>query len=237
MIEIEKLNTAIEQEEYEIYFEEPNNVDICTRYDGTKFCVLRDDDAKFGVSGGSCTVDIAGYSFTCDLSNGDWEEESEGYISDSEIIDILECIPGVLYGEMLDPDSQKEVYYKANPGAEDMEFYWCEDEGKPKDIDNLGWDWVDIDVLYKTNNSEELTEINISIEDTELYKLYLVLKDIEHLEGVLPADKEYMLNSDQIQQYAKEVYDSITECLANDTDMEISAFYIPLSAELFDTYL
>lgn len=237
MIDIELLNAAIANGEYDIYFAEPNNVDICTRYDGTKFCILRGDDAKFGVSGGSCSVDIAGYYFTCDLSNGDWEESNEGYISDSEVTDILESIPGVLCGEMLDPDSQREVYYKANPDAEYMDFYWYEDEGIPKDIDNLGFDEVELNVFYKTDSTDELTGTNIFIDDLELYKLYLVLKNTENLDGLVPADKEYVLDSNKIRLYAEDVYESIKLCLAEKTNKNMISFNVPVSSDLFDRNL
>jgi hypothetical protein len=43
MKKIDLLRLAIENEDYKISFGEPNNIELCTRYDGTKFYIIRDD--------------------------------------------------------------------------------------------------------------------------------------------------------------------------------------------------
>lgn len=150
MINIELLKTAIEKGEYKISFEEPNNIELEENSKGERFYVIYGDDVKFGVSGGYCYVEIAGYSFSCDLGTGEWEwdedddyEDDDDYIDEDEVIELLESIPGVLYGEMLEPDQQMKVYYKANPNAEKLDYYWYEDDDIPCDNDDDDSDDLD----------------------------------------------------------------------------------------------
>ena len=245
MKKIDLLRLAIENEDYKISFGEPNNIELCTRYDGTKFYIIRDDGIKFGVDGGCCHIEIAGYSFTCDLGTGDWElddvndsDDNDEYVDDNELIELLESIPDVLSGVMLSPDEQMEVYFRANPEAEELDYFWCEDDEKPTDIDRLGWGDAYLLVEYKTIESEEWDEAEITIEDTYVYKLYLLLKDIEGFDGIVPAEKEYRLSDTQIKAFDKELYDTIIYELSKEIDnySEIQ-FVIPVDASLFNCYL
>lgn len=75
-------------------------------------------------------------------------------LENQELINALEAIPDILKGVMLTPDKQMEVYFRANPDAEDLDYYWCEDENKPKDIEDLGWD----DVVTRGRSMQEFKQ-------------------------------------------------------------------------------
>lgn len=131
--EEQKVIEALENGDYTVSIEEPNNLSRCVTPSGREFFVAYGDDVKFGVSGGSCTVEVCGHSFTCDLSNGDWDEEMS-----EELQDALEGADGVFSGEMLDLEEQALVYARANNrDPDEIELYWCEDDDKPVDADDV----------------------------------------------------------------------------------------------------
>ena len=67
--------------------------------DGSLFYVLRGDDIKFGVWAGSCRGTIEGIAFEFDLNYGDWSSGDTELLEDSEVIDAIEYIDGVISGE------------------------------------------------------------------------------------------------------------------------------------------
>ena len=121
---------ALKNSNYEVYIEEPNNVELCTGKDGSKYLLIRGDDAKFGVYYGNCTVTILGHAFTCELEWGEWsadDEEDSWLVDDGEFIDELESAEGVISGSQTDPDEQGFVYCRANGISEDLPAYMYDD--------------------------------------------------------------------------------------------------------------
>lgn len=130
---------AINNGEYKLTFEEPNNIEICTARDGSEYYRIIEDDVKFGVYGGSSVVSVLDKVFYCDLGTGDWYEgevDNGEYIDNKDLIKALENIPDILTGVMLTPDEQMEVYFRANPNAKDLPYYWWEDEDCPANMED-----------------------------------------------------------------------------------------------------
>ena len=129
---------ALKSSNYEVYIEEPNNVDLCTDKEGSKYLLIRGDDAKFGVSYGECTVTILGHAFTCDLEWGEWsadEEEDSWLLDDYKFIKVLESADGVISGCQTDPDEQGMVYCRANGISENLPAYMYDSDDLPEDED------------------------------------------------------------------------------------------------------
>lgn len=225
---------AIENGDYDVSIEEPNNIIKCTKYDGTVFYKMQDDDVKFGCHPGYCYVDILDYRFTCDLSTGDWDGEDE-LINDEDIINAIEQIDGVICGEHYDGYSYLEIYYAANPDAQDGELYG-DGEG-PIDIDDLGWNDVYLEVDYKTSDSDdaETHELECTICDQKLYDLYVRLHDHENFE------KGVVLSHTDIQEFDEELFNVIMEQITEDIDEGENpnniSFRINISADTIESQL
>jgi hypothetical protein len=249
MKENTQIIAAIKAGEYKLSFEEPNNISVCTKYDGTKFYLLSDDDIKFGVSGGCSIVSVLGTDYYCNLGTGEWfidEVDNGELLEDQDLIKALESIPDILKGEMLSPDKQMEVYFRANPDAEDLDYYWCEDENMPKDIEDLGWDDVEITVNYSadgcSNDIAEWEEMECSISDSDLYSLYLLIKDIQKTDTPFLNQEIIEVASEQLNENNKELYDCIIDQIADNIDNSNEEgsnirFYLSLDIDVFEDNL
>lgn len=249
MKENTQIIAAIKAGEYKLSFEGPNNISVCTKYDGTKFYLLSDDDIKFGVSGGCSIVSVLGTDYYCNLGTGEWfidEVDNGELLEDQDLIKTLESIPDILKGEMLSPDKQMEVYFRANPDAQDLDYYWCEDEDKPKDIENLGWDDVEITVNYSVNDCsndiEEWEEMECTINDSDLYSLYLLVKLIQKSDTPFLNKKIVEIASEQLNDHNEELYNCIIDQIADNIDYSNEEgsnirFYIPLNIDVFEDNL
>lgn len=174
------LINALEKHNYEVSIEEPNNVSIREKYDGSKYLYIRGDDAKFGVCFGCCTVQVQGHSFTCDLDYGEWSAENEKdswLIDEDEFIEALENADGVISGIMGEPDEQAKVYFRANNIKEEsLPVYWCEDDDIPKDIINLDlFDPAVVKVFVSMKDGSHRV-VNCEIPCSSIYELYCSLK-------------------------------------------------------------
>lgn len=128
---------AIRNKDYEVSIEGPNNVDARKRRDGSEYLYIYDmDGVKSSTLFGSCTVEIAGYTFTNDFFEGTWTCDEDDLLDDDEIIEALEGIDGVLCGQYIYPEDQAVVYNAAN-GTNIEDYYWCEDDECPMDIDEM----------------------------------------------------------------------------------------------------
>lgn len=137
---------ALKSSNYEVYIEEPNNVDLCTDKKGCDYLLIRGDDAKFGVWYGECTVTILGHDFTCDLAWGEWsagDDEDSWLLEDDEFIRKLESAEGVISGCQTSIDEQAMVYCRANGISEDFPAYMYDDlpiddeeEDEEEEMDN-----------------------------------------------------------------------------------------------------
>ena len=73
----QELLNALKESNYKVEITEPNNVELCQRYDGSQFLLIHGDTVKFGVWCGDCSVIILGHKFTCDLDFGEWSAEQD----------------------------------------------------------------------------------------------------------------------------------------------------------------
>ena len=227
---------AIENGDYEITIEEPNNITQCTKYDGTVFYKMEGDDAKFGCHPGYCFVDILDYTFKCDLETGDWTGHSE-LIEDEEIINAIEDIDGVIYGEHYDTDSYMSIYYAANPDAPEGNVYGDWSDDMPTEVDDLGWNDVYIDIEYKKSDSTdaEANELECTINDQKLYDLYVELKGHkDYVKGVI-------LTHNDIKEFDEELFNVIMEQIIDDLeegeDQNNISFQIIVSADTIESQL
>lgn len=227
---------AIQEGEFEVSIEEPNNISQCTKYDGTVFYKMQGDDVKFGCHPGYCYVDILDYRFTCDLETGDWEGDDE-LIDDEDIINAIEDIDGVISGEHYDTDSYMSIYYAANPDAPEGDVYGDWSDDMPTEIDDLGWNDVYIDIEYKTSDSDdaETRQLECTICDQKLYDLYVYLHDREDFEdGIL-------LSHTDIKEFDEELFNDIMEQIIDDIDeganQDAIIFHINISADTIESQL
>ena len=225
---------AIETGDYVVSIEEPNNITQCTKYDGTVFYKLREDDVKFGCHPGYCHVNFDEYEFSCDLATGDWTLNDEN-IEDKEVISILEGIDSVIYGEHYDGYSYLDIYYAANPDTEEGELYG-DGEG-PVDIEELGWNDVSINIGYKTSDSDdtETHELGCTICDQKLYDLFVHLKDHEDFK------KGVTLSHTDIKKFDEELFNVIMEQIIEDTEegnnQNSISFQVSISADTIESQL
>ena len=225
---------AIQEGNYQVKIEEPNNVICCKKYDGTVFYKLREDDVKFGCHPGYCYVEFDEYQFTCDLETGEWTLDDE-IVDDEEIIAAIKSIDGVIYGEHYDGFSYLEIYYAANPDAEEGELY-CDDES-PVDIDELGWNDAYIEVKYKVSESDgaKTQGLECTICDQKLYDLYVHLHDHEDF------DKGVILSHTDIKEFDEELYNEIMEQIKDDINEGANqnniSFQISISAYTIESQL
>ena len=68
---------ALRQSKYKVEITEPNNLELCKKYDGTPFLLIHGDTMKFSVWCGNCIVTVLGHTFTCDFDNGEWSAEQK----------------------------------------------------------------------------------------------------------------------------------------------------------------
>ncbi|MDD6622617.1 MAG: hypothetical protein PUE90_07920 [Bacteroidales bacterium] len=260
MFDFKSFKTAVKKGEYKISYEEPDNVCLHTCSDGTEYYVIYGDDCGSGVDAGSCTVEVAGHTFVCDLNNGEWfiddhclesynfGNNNEEPFSKYDIIDILEDIPEVLFGTMLEPDEQMEVFYKANPDAEKLDYYWYEDEDRPRDDEEEDEEEEDdfyedddgdyVDFKYKKKESDEWEYDDLYVSESDLYDLYLAFKHFEGKDGEVPSDKEHQLSDSQIKDFDTDLYNTflseIPYSIENKDDIE---FVVSFYADLFDKFI
>lgn len=151
---IDKIVKAVKEGNYSVSYEAPNNIGSCTAPDGRTFYkVYSMDDARSSTCFGSCSVDVEGCSFLCNLENGEVESEFFDNIEDEyeledgshvekeelvgEIVDAFENTDDIVVGEYTDVDAQMSFYALVND-IDDPEYYWCEDDDCPIDKDD---DW------------------------------------------------------------------------------------------------
>ena len=164
----EAILKAISEKDYEISIDEPNNLDVRQHADGTEYIVVSSrDDAKSSTYFGESTLYVAGHEFTCNLEYGEWRSDVEELLEDEEVMEAIEGIEGLPWGEMTDMDSQVDVYNMANGTAID-EYYWCEDDECPMDpdsmnsLDDFGWTSYEYD-----GETYYLVDDEINEEDDE----------------------------------------------------------------------
>lgn len=228
---------AIENGDYEVSIEEPNNITQCTKYDGTVFYIMQGDDVKFGCYAGFCHVHFLdlNYTFTCELDYGEWKSDCN-LEDDEDIIEAIESIDGVISGEHYDTDSYMSIYYAANPDAPEGDVYGDWSDDMPTAVNDLGWNDVYLEIEYKTSDSDnaETRKLGCTINDKQLYDLYVHLRENEDFE------KGVTLSHTDIKEFDEELFNVIMEQIIEDIengDNHNISFLINISADTIESKL
>lgn len=242
MTEKEIVLKALKEGQYEVEITEPNNVSCCTRYDGSYYYVMRGDSERFGVSSGMCTVYVGEHTFECELDWGEWSGDE--LLEDEEIVDALESADGVISGSNQGLDGQWAVYAAANNITEDCPYYYCEDEDRPKDVDDLDGYYEDINVKYALALSHgacsEWNELEVEMNCADIYDIYKSLDDEQ--KALLAEGEEIELSMDEIKNISEDMYSEIEEAVNDDAsdsgyDEDGLEFVVVVSKEYFDSVL
>ena len=148
---IDKVVSAINKGNYTVEYESPNCVEECTALDGHTFYKGIDlDSPKTSNDFGYCQVTVEGYTFACDLNNGDYESDFFDQIDNmyevngeiinkqeliEEITDLLDEKDGIYFHMLDDFDEIMQVYALAN-NIENPEYYYWDDDDCPIDEDD-----------------------------------------------------------------------------------------------------
>ena len=180
----ETLINALETGNYEVEIEEPNNVILREKYDGSSYLYMIGDDVKFGVDCGRCSVTILGHTFTCEFNYGEWsadDSDDDWLIEDYEFKEALEDAEGVVSGEYSDLDGQAEIYCLANKFKNTLPAYWCEDDDIPKDLDDLDWYDPIPGTVAVTLKGRVKQDVECELYCSSIYELYCCLRDSREL--------------------------------------------------------
>lgn len=230
---------ALKNSDYKVDIEEPNNLGLRQKYDGTDFLYVSGDSVKFGVYYGECTVKILGHVFSCEFGSGEESVENgddEWLLEDKKFMKALCSAPGVIWGEQTDLESQSKVYSMANGLDGDLPAYWCEDDEIPKDVDSFdSCDdvWETITVLLAGGETEEE---ECSLGCVDVYDLYCVLEE----KGLLYKTPE--ITSDFIREEVPSLYEDIVEQLCSsytpqEEGGDMVGFTLPNTEYFFDSVL
>ncbi len=228
---------ALQNTNFDVCIEEPNNVSLREKYDGSLFLFVRGDDIKFGVYCGNCEVRILGHTFICEFDYGEWSagrEEDEWLIEEEDFIEALESAEGVICGEQTDLDSQAWVYCRANNLPNDIPAYWEEDD-IPKSIGLMDWyDPVPGTVSILLNNGER-TDVECDLVCESIYHLYCALKEKDLLY------KTPDISSSFIKEEVPDLYQEILDDLQSNSILEEEAnlfsFSFSNTKEFFESIL
>lgn len=148
---IDGISDAISKGNYKVSYEEPNNISECFAPDGRKFYKITDQDgARSSNEFGSCTVEVMGYTFTCNWETAEVESDFFDEFDDSyelpdgstlsydelkeDVLESFEDRDDIFFGEYISPEDQMEVFGMINH-IEDPEYYYSEDEDCPVDTE------------------------------------------------------------------------------------------------------
>ena len=198
---IDGIIEALKKGDYEVSYGDPNFIRECTAPDGRTFYKIVDmDDIKTSNDFGSCTVYVCDYEFSCDWGTGEYESwffddiEEEYELEDGTFVykdDLIESVidafndrDDIFFGEYTDNDWLMEMYAKKY-GIKNIEYYWCEDDDCPVDIDD---DWIDYTepkdlgygVVYYKRLKYYLVEKPSNVEGEKLHAVHCHTKPDDH---------------------------------------------------------
>lgn len=207
---------ALKQSKHKVEITEPNNLELCKKYDGTSFLLIHGDTMKFSVWCGNCIVNVLGHSFTCDFDYGEWsaEQEEDGWLlEDAEFVEALESAKGVISGEQGEADAQAMVYCRANNIRKDLPAYWGDLDEIPKLLDDLDlYDPVPGTVTITLKGGEK-KDVECGLYCSSIYRLYCSLKDAGKLY------KTQTVSSKYIEKELPELHQEILDELQSNGDL------------------
>lgn len=207
---------ALRQSKHKVEITEPNNLELCKKYDGTPFLLIHGDTMKFSVWCGNCIVTVLGHAFTCDFDNGEWSaehEEDSWLLEDEEFVNALESADGVIFGEQGDVNAQAMVYARANHLRKEIPAYWGDLDEIPKLLDDLDlYDPVPGTVSLTLKGGEK-KDVECGFYCSSIYKLYCSLKDAGKLY------KSAVVSSKYIEKELPELHQKIIEELQSNGNL------------------
>ena len=130
---ISNIKKALRSGNYTVDFDDPNCIWECMAPDGRTFYKFTDmDSAKTSSDFGSCIVNVAGYTFTCDLGTGDIDTDFPDDVSE-DLLDAFNNRHDIIFCECTDMDWCMTWYAKEH-GIKNPEYYWEGDDDCPVDI-------------------------------------------------------------------------------------------------------
>lgn len=205
-----KLLKALNDSNYEVEIIEPDNVELCQKYNGTQFLVVHGDTMRYSPWCGNCSVSILGHRFTCDFNYGEWsteQREDEWLLEDEEFMNELESAEGVISGERTLMDDQRMVYCRANNMSEDIDIYWVEEDGIPKNINNLDWCDPEAGTITITLKGGEKKDVECGLDCSSIYQLYCNLKGAGKLYKSPTISSKYIKK--ELPKLHKEILDEL----------------------------
>lgn len=207
---------ALKQSKHKVEITEPNNLELCKKYDGTPFLLIHGDSMKFSVWCGNCIVTVLDHTFTCDFDYGEWSTEQEvdsWFLEDAEFVEVLESAKGVISGEQSDIDAQAMVYARANHLRNEIPTYWGDLDEIPKLLDNLDlYDPIPGTVTITLKGGEK-KDVECGLYCSSIYQLYCSLKDSGKLY------KSPTVSSKYIEKELPELHQEILDELQSNGDL------------------
>ena len=217
---------ALKQSKHKVEITEPNNLELCKKYDGTPFLLIHGDSMKFSVWCGNCIVTVLGHTFTCDFDYGEWsaeQEEDNWLLEDAEFVEVLESAKGVISGEQGDIDAQAMVYARANHLGKEIPAYWGDLDEIPKLLENLDlYDPISGTVTITLKGGEK-KDVECGLYCSSIYQLYCCLKD----EGKLY--KSPTVSSKYIERELPELHQEILDELQSNGDLNDKSDFVRYS--------
>jgi len=156
---MDRIVLSLKKGRYTLSYQEPNFIRRCTAPDGRTFLLFVDKSlTDEGNCFGSSSVDVEGYTFTCDYDTGEctssfFDQIERGYyvngnqIAKSVLVDELMNAfkerDDIFFGECYsDVGWAMEIYAKYNH-IEKYEFFWGEDCDAPLNIDDPDLEYHD----------------------------------------------------------------------------------------------
>lgn len=211
-----ELIKALNDSKFEVEITEPNNVELCQKYDGTQFLLIHGETIKFSPWCGDCSVTVLGHKFTCDLNFGEWtaeHNEDRWLLEDKEFVEALESAEGVISGEQSDNDAQAMVYARANNLRKEIPAYWGDLDEIPKLLDDLDLYDPIPGIVSITFKGGEKRDVECGLYCSSIYKLYCSLKD----DGKLY--KSSVVSSKYIKKELPELHQEIIDELQSNGDL------------------
>lgn len=211
-----ELLKALKQSNYTVEIVEPDNVELCQKYDGVHFLLVHGDTCRYSPWCGECSVTILDHKFTCEFNYGEWstkQGEDEWLLEDEEFINALESSEGVISGERTEMDDQRMVYCRANNMSEDIDIYWVEEDDIPKNINNLDWYDPETGAITLTLKGGEKKNVECNLYCNSIYQLYCSLKDAGKLY------KSKTITSKYIETELPELHQEILDELLSNGDL------------------
>ena len=229
---------ALQRGKYKVEIEEPNNVILRTKYDGSEYLYMRGDDIKFGVDCGGCSVTILGHTFTCEFNYGEWsadDEDDNWLIEEEDFIDALERADRVVCGEHGDLDGQAEIYCLANNIKKTLPAYWCEEDDIPKDIDNLDWYDPETVIVSVTLKGGEKKDVECDLNCSSIYQLYCCLRDERKLYKHPIISSKYII--DKMPELNQEILEELKSKHIFDDSADLLRYALRNSKSFFESIL